>query len=284
MSLTEKLTRWMQTGLLHLVLLVGAAASAFPFYYMFVLSSKHQHEMFRWPPPMIFGDAFMINLNKLLGSPIIDYTRAMMNSMYISVTHTLLVLLFCSMAGYAFAMYSFPGKNKLFAFLLATMMIPGIVGLIPWFIMMQWIGWYNTHWALIVPGIANAFGIFWMRQYVGSSVPKDLMDASRIDGCPEWQIFFRVVAPILTPAYSALGIMTFLGKWNEFLGPMLLLQDKHLLTLPVAISKLRGAPAYGADHAVIMLSTSLATLPILIIFLGFAKRFMSGLTAGAIKE
>ena len=110
------------------------------------------------------------------------------------------------------------------------------------------------------------------------------MDASRIDGCPEWQIFFRVVMPILVPAFGALGIMTFMGNWNNFMGPLLLLQSKELLTLPVAISRLRGDPSRGIDQAVIMLATGLATLPMLLVFLAAAKRFMSGLTAGAIKE
>jgi multiple sugar transport system permease protein len=276
--------RLTKSALLHASLIFGALLSAFPFYYMFVLSSRRVEEMFRWPPPLWFGSTFMANVAKLNNTPLVDYWRSMWNSAYIASSHTLLVLFFCSMAGYAFAMYDFPLKRQLFAFMLVTMMIPGIVGLIPWFIMMKWFGWYNTHTALIVPGVASAFGIFWMRQYIGSAVPPDLLDAARIDGCPEWQIFWRVVAPILTPAYGALGIMTFLGSWNSFMGPMLLLQDIDKLTLPLVISKLRGAPAYGFDYAAIMMSTTLATVPILVVFLLASRKFMSGLTAGAIKE
>jgi len=168
--------------------------------------------------------------------------------------------------------------------MLATMMIPWMVGIIPWFILIsKWLHWINRYEALIIPGAASAFGIFWMRQYIQETVPTELLDAARIDGCPEFWIFFRVVAPLLAPAYGALGIMTFMGSWNAFMGPLLVMQEKVMYTLPVALALLRMNPQRGYDAGVLMLGTSMAVLPVLVVFLMAAKRFMAGLTAGALK-
>lgn len=267
---------------LHAVLVVGVLIAAFPFYYMFALGTQKAADMFHWPPPLGFGQALVHNFKALNGS--IPFFHSMWNSTYVAVSHTVLVLLFCSMAGYAFAMYRFPGRQKLFTFLLSTMMIPGFVGIVPWFLMMRKFGWYNNHLALIIPGVASAFGIFWMRQYIGSSVPKDLMDAARIDGCPEWAIFWRVVFPLLSPALGALGIMSFMGSWNSYMGPLLVLSDRTKFTLPVALATMKGNPAQGYDQAVLLLGTALATLPVLLVFLAASRQFMAGMTQGAIKE
>jgi ABC-type glycerol-3-phosphate transport system permease component len=188
------------------------------------------------------------------------------------------------MGGYAFAMYRFPGRKQLFAIMLATMMIPWLAGIIPWFILIsKWLHWINRYEALIIPGAASAFGIFWMRQYISESIPQELLDAARIDGCPEFLIFFRVIAPLLTPAFAALGIMIFVGNWNAFLGPLLVIQEKQMYTLPVALSLLRQDPRRGYDAGVLMLGTAMATLPMLIVFLSATRRFMAGLTLGAVK-
>jgi ABC-type glycerol-3-phosphate transport system permease component len=181
-------------------------------------------------------------------------------------------------------MYRFPGRDKLFALMLATMMVPWMAGIVPWFILLsKWLHWINHYEALIIPGAASAFGIFWMRQYVQETVPSELLDAARIDGCPEFLIFFRVVAPLLAPAFGALGIMTFMGSWNGFLGPLLVMQEKTMYTLPVALALLRMDPQRGYDAGALMLGTGMAVLPILFVFLLAARHFMAGLTAGALK-
>jgi ABC-type glycerol-3-phosphate transport system permease component len=183
--------------------------------------------------------------------------------------------------GYAFAKFRFPGRDKLFATMLATMMIPSILGIIPSFMLMRELGWLNTYLPLIVPGAANAFGIFWMRQYIMGAIPDDLMDAARIAGAHEFRIYWNIVLPVLTPALAALAILTFMGKWNEFFWPLLILKDEAKYTLPVALASLQNL--YGQEIGVQMLGATIAILPVLIVFLMSARRFMAGLTAGAIK-
>lgn len=268
--------------LLNALLLLGAFLSAFPFYWMFTLATQSSQQIFSWPPRFLPGDSLIANYQNML--TVIPFWRNFFNSVFVGVTHTALALLFCAMGGYAFAMYRFPGRNWLFALMLATMMIPWMAGIVPWFILIsKWLHWINRYEALIIPGAASAFGIFWMRQYIQDSIPVELLDAARIDGCPEYSIFFRVVAPLLLPAFAALGIMIFVGNWNAFLGPLLVIQEKTMYTLPVALSLLRQDPKRGFDAGLLMLGTSLATLPILIVFLMATRRFMAGLTIGAIK-
>ena len=247
-----------------------------------MLSTHSNLEIFSWPPSFLPGDNLIDNYQAML--TIIPFWRNLFNSAFVAITHTVLALLFCSMGGYAFAMYRFPGRNQLFAIMLATMMIPWLAGIIPWFILIsKWLHWINRYEALIIPGAASAFGIFWMRQYISESIPQELLDAARIDGCPEFLIFFRVIAPLLTPAFAALGIMIFVGNWNAFLGPLLVIQDKQMYTLPVALALLRQDPRRGYDAGVLMLGTAMATLPMLIVFLSATRRFMAGLTLGAVK-
>ena len=188
------------------------------------------------------------------------------------------------MGGYAFAIYRFPGRNALFSILLGTMMVPQLAGIVPWFFLISKLGWLNNYAALIVPGCANAFGIYWMRQYCFNNVPVSLMEAAKIDGCSEWTIFFRVIAPVLLPAFAALGIMQFVNVWNDFMIPMLVLRENDMFTLPLMLSYMRGDPSRGANVGALMLASAVSVLPLLVAFLSASKFFMSGLTAGAIKE
>ncbi len=278
------LARTSRTGgkiVLYIILLFVVALMIIPFYWMFVLATHPTSAIFGFPPPFMFGDNLIENFRSMLDS--VNIARSFLNSLIISTSFTTLVLLFCSMGGYAFAVYRFPGRNKLFSILLVTMMIPWIAGIIPWFVMMSRFGWINNYAGLIIPGSANAFGIFWMRQYCQNNVPVSLVDAARIDGCSEWLIFFRVIAPILKPAFAALGIMIFVNSWNQFMQPMLLLRDEALHTLPLMLKYMLGDPTRGSDMGAMMLANTLAVLPLLVAFLSASKYFMSGLTAGAIK-
>src|SRR5262245_3640110 len=163
------------------VLLAGfALLTAFPFYYMLVTSTHRTSDILTNPPPVWFGAALIQNYNELLYA--LPFWNALFNSFAIASIHTVLVLFFCSLGGYGFAKFVFPGRGPLFAFLLATLMVPGAIGIIPLFIVMRNLGWIDTWNPLIIPGIANAFGIFWMRQYIDSAIPSDMMDAARIDG------------------------------------------------------------------------------------------------------
>jgi ABC-type glycerol-3-phosphate transport system permease component len=265
----------------YAALIVLAALFFVPFYWMLIQSTHTSSEILEVPPPLLPGTAFGSNYASLL--QVIDFWRSFANSLFVSSTSTALSLLFCSMGGFAFAMYEFPAKRVLFGILLATMMIPWIVSIIPWFVVMSRLGWVNRFQALIVPGSVSAFGIFWMRQYIAAHAPAELLDAARIDGCAEAMIFFRVFAPILTPAFGALGILTFLNNWNSFFYPLIVLQTREMLTVPLALRYLSSDPYRGMDFGVLMNGTVMAVAPVMIVFWSASKRFIAGLTSGALK-
>jgi ABC-type glycerol-3-phosphate transport system permease component len=266
---------------LYIFLLLVAGLSFMPFYWMLVLATHDTQTIFQYPPPLLPGGNALINYQNML--TVIPFWKNFLNSAVVAIAVTLSTLLFCSMGGYAFAMYKFPGKNILFVLMLATLMVPFLVLIIPWFIIISRFGWLNDLRALIVPGAVSAFGIFWMRQYISSNISSELLDAARIDGCSEFSIFFRVVAPLLGPAYGALGILTFMGSWNSFFYPLVVIKDTDVATLPLALQLLRGDPYRGGDYGVLMFGTALGMLPVLIIFWAASRRFISGLTAGALK-
>lgn len=274
-------TNLLNRAILYLIIGTGAFCIAFPIYWMFALATHSTINIFSYPPPLGFGDQVVRNFTVLFDS--ISYARHMWNSVFVAAANVLLILIFCSMGGYAFAMYTFPGKRWMFALCLSTLMIPWIANIIPWFIVIREIGWVDNHLALIVPGAANAFGIFWMRQYISSAVHPQLLDQARVDGCHEWLIFFRVVAPTLTPAFSALGIFSFVTSWNNFIVPLIVLRSDRLLTLPLSLVQLTGDPRRGTDVAILMMAASLAILPIVIAFLISSRKFIAGMMAGAIK-
>lgn len=265
--------------IMYVVLTLVALLAAFPFYWMLVASTHRSATLLTSPPPLVFGGALAQNYNELVAG--LPFWRNMFNSLEVAGISTVLVLFFCSLGGYGFAKFQFPGRDKLFGAMLATMMIPGILGIIPSFMLMKWLGWLDTYLPLIVPGVANAFGIFWMRQYIQSSIPNDLIDAARIDGAHEFRIYWNVILPVITPALAALAIMTFMGKWNDFFWPLVVLKDEAKYTLPVALASLQNL--YGQEEGVRMLGATIAILPIMVVFLASARKFMAGLTAGAVK-
>ncbi len=267
--------------ILYVIVIIGAVLSFLPFYWMLVLATHSTQTIFHYPPPLLPGNHLVANYLNML--KVIPFWKNFLNSLIVASVTTFLTLLFCSMGGYAFAMYRFPGRNQLFSLMLGTMMVPSLVMLIPWFIVISRIGWINDLKALIVPGAVSAFGIFWMRQYVLANISAELVDAARVDGCSEFAIFFRIIAPLLKPAYGALGIMTFMGSWNAFFYPLVVLKKVEVATLPLALQILRGDPYRGGDYGVLMFGTALAMLPILIAFWAASRQFISGLTAGALK-
>ena len=282
LAVGSRMSRGIAKVSLYLFLLIIAAAMILPFYWMFVLSTHFTPDIYKFPPPFWFGGALADNFEFMMGA--VDVAGNFLNSVFVTVMSTTLVLLFCSMGGYAFAIYRFPGRGALFAILIGTMMVPSLAGIVPWFIIISRLGWLNNYAALIIPGCANAFGIFWMRQYCQNNVPSSLMEAAKIDGCSEWLIFFRVIAPVLLPAFAALGIMQFVNVWNDFTIPMLVLRDYRMFTLPLMLSYMRGDPMRGTNVGALMMASALSVIPLLIAFLCASKFFMSGLTAGAIKE
>jgi ABC-type glycerol-3-phosphate transport system permease component len=252
-----------------------------PFLFMLVEATHSSGEMLQTPPPLLPGVRTAENYSSIVAT--VPFWRNYLNSFIVAAATTLLSLAFCSLGGYAFAMLDFPLKKLLFSALLGTVMLPWLVNLVPWFIITTRLRWTNNFLAVIVPAAGSAFGVFWMRQYISSTVHPALIDAARIDGCPEGIIFFRIVAPLLAPAYAALGIMNFLGSWNNFFYPFLVLTRKSMMTLPLALNLLRGDPYRGMDYGVLMLATTLALAPVMLVFWAASRRFIAGMTAGAVK-
>ncbi|GAF14535.1 N-acetyl-D-glucosamine ABC transport system, permease protein 2 [Bacillus sp. JCM 19045] len=203
------------------------------------------------------------------------------NSMYIAIVTTLLIVLIDTMAGYVFAKKQFPGKWIFFWVIIATMMIPEQVTLVPTFIIIRDLGLIDNHLALILPSLAAAFGVFLMRQFL-LSVPDELIEAAKIDGASELRIFFKIVIPLAIPAMVTLGIFTFVLVWNSFLWPIIVINDVNLMTLPAGLKTLQDANL--ADFKFLMAGATVAALPIIVIFLMFQRFFLKGLTMGGVKE
>ncbi|MEG2350370.1 MAG: carbohydrate ABC transporter permease, partial [Hungatella sp.] len=217
----------------YLFLTLAALVSLFPFYFMFVSATCTNSQILSISPRLIFGSNLLVNLENL--NKKLNLGRIFLNSMIMTVSYTSLSILFHSMAGYAFAKFEFKGKGFIFGLVMVTMMIPGQVMYVPLFTLMNKIGWANTYQAVILPGLANAFGIFLMRQNM-LSFPTSLTEAARIDGYGEVGIFFRVVLPNMKPAIGALGIYMFMSMWNNFMWPLIILGTKSMYNFPVALS------------------------------------------------
>jgi len=203
------------------------------------------------------------------------------NSFYIAVVVTIGILLFDSMAGYVLAKKRFPGRNLIFWSIIATMMIPGQVTLVPLFIMVRNFGIMDTHWALIFPDLAMVFGVFLMRQFM-HSIPDELIDAAKIDGASEWKTYWKIILPLAKPGLAALGIFTFMNVWNSFLWPIIVLNDANLYTLPVGLKTLQDANL--ASFKLLMSGAAIASVPMIIVFMMFQRHFVKGLTLGGVKE
>ncbi len=253
----------------------------FPFYWLFTSALKETGEIFRTPPSLIPSPPSLENTFDLIRETTFEY--AFFNSTFITVTHTALALFLCSLCGFAFAKYRrAPGNNALFSFVLATMMIPVFITLIPIFKIFAMIDWINTYQSVILVGIVDAFGVFWMRQYVASNVPDDLLDAGRIDGASEFKLYWNVTLPVIRPGLAALGIFVFLRCWNNFLWPLVVLRTEKMYTMPVILYLLHGETR--TPYGQVMAGAALATLPLLIAFILFQRQFISGVLAGALKS
>ena len=261
--------------------LAGACLMLVPFWFMFVFATHTNSEILAMPPPMWFGHALGDNLRDLLERlPTFWWNLAW--SLYVAIVTTALNLFFCALAGHAFALLEFAGKERFYAAIMLTMLLPGFIFMVPTALTMSWLGWTNEHRALIVPGACGALGIFLMRQYIESAIPRDLVEAARLDGCSEFMIWWRVVLPLLGPALGTLALITFIGSWNNFVGPLVVLRDMDRYTLPLALRSLQGSgqTPWGALCA----GAAIAVLPLLAMFAFASRRLIAGLTAGAVKH
>jgi multiple sugar transport system permease protein len=263
----------------YLLVAVGAVVMLLPFYFMFVFASHSRTEIFNLPPPLFFGSEFLLNLDILTTK--IPFWRSLGWSLYVALASTGLTLLFCSMGGYAFAMFEFRFKQPLFLLVMGTMLLPSFLGMIPTFMIMDAFGWIDQPRALYIPGAASAFGIFMMRQFVTTSIPRDLIEAARMDGCGEMGIYWRIVVPLLKPAMGTLGLITFIASWNNFIGPLIVMRSPEMYTLPLALRSMQSP--VNTEWGAVMAGSAIATLPLLVLFAISSRRLIDGLTAGAVK-
>ncbi len=251
-----------------------------PFYFMFVFATHSNTDILSVPPPVWFGDRLRENLTYLLElRP--HFWRSVAWSLWIAGAITVLNLFFCSLAGYAFSMFEFRYRERLFALVLATMLLPGFVTMVPTILLMQQFGWINSSKALIIPGACGALGIFMMRQYIGSAVPRELIDAARMDNCGEFSIYWRIVLPLIGPALGTLALITFIGSYNNFVGALLVLRDQDSYTLPLVLRSLQGTS--GITVGALSVGAAIAVLPLLVLFVFYSRRLIDGLTAGSVK-
>jgi ABC-type glycerol-3-phosphate transport system permease component len=250
----------------------------FPLFWLFSSSLKDISEIFIHPPQWIPQKLHWENFGELIFKR--GFLNITWNSVMLSTTYTVITLLFCSLGGLAFAKYQFYGKQILFILVLMSLMIPHEATMVPLFVIYKKLHLINNIWGVILPDLANAFGIFFMRQYC-RSIPDEMLEAARMDGCSEVSLFYKVILPNLKSAFAALGIILFVKQWNNFLWPVVILRTKENMTLPVAIKALEDN--INTPYHLIMAASVISVVPLLIIVLIFQKQLISGLTEGAVK-
>jgi multiple sugar transport system permease protein len=264
------------TVLAYALLTAGAALMVFPFAWMLLSSFKDAREVLSpgfWPQSFTLTN--YVEVLTRTAFPV--WFR---NSLFVAVVNTASVLFFCSLVGYVLATLRFPGKNVVFIAILATLMVPTEMLVIPWFIMAADFGWVDTYWGLLFPGLIPGFGVFLMRQFF-QTLPRDLFDAGRIDGVSEFGLFLRIGLPLVGPGMAALGIFAFIGNWNAFLWPLIIAQSASMRTVPVGISLFSGEA--GAAWHLIMATSSLAILPVLVVFAIFQRQIIEGVVLTGVK-
>ncbi|MBU0826153.1 MAG: carbohydrate ABC transporter permease [Alphaproteobacteria bacterium] len=266
--------RWTVTLLAALVALLTVA----PLLWMLSVSFMAPGEAAQFPPPLLPADPSLDNYRTLFGS--FGIGRFLANSILVSTLATILALLFTIPAGYAFAKLRFTGRDATFRLLVAALVVPGQIGMLPLFLELKAMGLVNSYAGALVPWLAGIFGIFLVRQYC-LSIPDEMLEAARIDGASEGHILRRIVLPILTPIIVTLALFVFLGSWNDFMWPLIILADQQLYTLPVALAAM--SREHVQDNELMMAGAVVTTLPVLILFLALQRFYLSGLLTGSVK-
>lgn len=268
-----------QAVLIHALLLVMAAITIYPLLWMVLASLMPARAAQSVPPPLWPRQFTLVHYAELFER--LNLARYFANSLLIAVAVTLFSLVINSMAGYALAKLRFAGRDRIFRFLIAGLVVPAQIAMIPLFLLMKELGLINTYWAVILPASASLFGIFLIRQYA-LSIPDALLDAARIDGASEWRIYRTVVLPLLRPILVTLGVFTFMATWNDFMWPLVALIDGDLRTLPVAVAILSGE--HVQDTELMMAGSVVTLLPVLALFVFVQRYYVAGIVAGSVKE
>lgn len=269
---------WIGRGIVYILLVFSSILMLFPFYWAITNSMKLEQFIYSnppqwWPTPVTFKHYLNVFTH-------IPFSRYFLNSLLVSSLITLGNAFFDTLAAYAFAKLKFPGRNAILFAMLMTVMVPMQVNLIPVYRIMAIFGWLDTYAALIVPSLASITGIFLLRQFI-QSIPDEIMDSARMDGCNEFGVFWRIILPLSLPGVATLVIITFLGAWNDFLWPRLVTSSSNLFTLQVGLTQLQ--TRYSTNVGTSMAGTVVTMLPMIIVFLFMQRQFISGLTSGAVK-
>ncbi|MBN2092503.1 carbohydrate ABC transporter permease [candidate division KSB1 bacterium] len=265
--------------LMHLGMGLVAFFTLLPFFWMLSASFMPTGEASSFPPKFL-PSQFTINQYLFLFERM-HLGRFFLNSLILAISVSLVSLFVNSLAGFAFAKYHFKGKRSLFTFLLSSMIIPGQVTMLPVFLLLNKLGLLNTYFGIIIPGMASIFGIFLIRQYL-QGIPDSLIEAARIDGASDWRIYWRIILPLALPVLVTLTLFTFMGTWNDFLWPLIVMTNEDMYTLPVAISNLLGE--HALDLELMMAGSVITILPVLIVFMFLQKYYIQGILLGGIKE
>ncbi len=266
----------------YLFLLLVAAASLFPLYWSFVVASHDNSAVAAYPPVLTPGGELWHNVRRLFssGEVNVNFWTALINSAIVAGVVTVSVVFFAALAGYAFAKLRFRGRKALMLSVIATMLVPVQLGVIPLYIEMIHFGWVNHLQAVIAPSLVSAFGVFLMRQYIVGAVPDELIDAARVDGCYTLGVFWHVVLPAVRPVAAVLGLLTFMMTWNDFFWPLVILSPQNP-TVQVAVSTL--SSGYVEDYALVLTGTFVSILPLLAVFLVLGRHIIGGIMKGAVK-
>lgn len=277
--LLRRLRKNVPIMLLHLAMLFGLVLTLLPFWWMVMASFMPNGEASTFPP-RFWPSQWSLGQYQTLYERL-QIGRFFLNSLILASGVTLVSLLVNSMAGYAFAKFAFRGKKTIFASLLASLVIPGQVTMLPVFLLLKHMGLLNSYFGIIIPGMASIFGIFLIRQYL-QGIPDSLIEAARIDGAGDFKIYWRIVLPLAMPILVTLALFTFMGTWNDFLWPLIVLNRQDMYTLPVAIANLMGE--HAPDPELMMAGAVVTILPILILFMALQKYYIQGILMGGLKE
>ncbi|MER7792890.1 carbohydrate ABC transporter permease [Streptomyces sp. NPDC097640] len=267
---------------LYVVASLGLLVMAMPFLWMALSAFKTKKDLTASPPVWIPSEWTLRNFQDLLDQ--LDMSRYFMNSVIVAGLVTVCNLLFCSMLGYALAKLNFTGRSKVFGIVLAALMVPANLMVLPLFVLISQLNLLDTYAGLVLPFAAGAFGVFLMRQFM-QAIPDELLEAARMDGAGEWYIFWRIVLPLVKPALATLTIFTFLGSWNNFIWPLISTNDPNKYTLPVALATFANDPnrTVGGGNGMLMAGSLLVVLPVLIVFAVLQRHFTQGVATAGMK-
>lgn len=273
----ERRVKVVKSAALNGALIIISLISLFPFYLMLIMSTYTTEQLFRGIN-LLPGSGAAQNAGTVFRS---DYLLYYLNSIFVAAFAVILTLLVSTMAGYALSKFRFRFRKAIMFIIIGIMVIPTNVSIVAFVIEMKNLGWLNTHLPLIIPAAANPFGVFWMTSCLEEGVPNEIIDSAKLDGCPQISIFFRIVAPLAKAALGTLALLAFIGSWNSFMMPMIILTKPELYTLPIGIR------AFGTlrrvDIGAQIFGLSVSVTPVLIVFSVFSKNLIKGLTAGALK-